>query len=340
MALCWEGFLVGNPASAIIPRFPYAAPNICVAAIQALVTVGVIISLNETLEVQRVEIHHNIGSTTDTNINSTDVRLAPDASEASPLLQRSNRSGSNLPHPASPLSFPQIWTSNVLSTMFAQFIISGHLGTFASLWAIFLSTPVNPIEKQHLPVHFSGGLGLQPRSIGIAMSVIGFAGIALQVILYPTLRDRFGTIRLWRAALFVFPILYILAPFCSPLASYVSKENLKKQAGSSSSVAVWLVVLGILVLYVGGRTCIVPATSLLINDCTPHPSVRGTIHTAGVISSNLSRSIFPPIALAAFGLGTSLGVVGLGFWFVAALAMLGCAASLWVTEGANGQVVT
>jgi hypothetical protein len=104
-------------------------------------------------------------------------------------------------------------------------------------------------------------------------------------------------------------------------------------------ILVWLSISFILLLFVIGRTGVTPATTLLINDCTPHPSVRGTIHTAGTVIGNLSRSLFPIIAFAIFGKGLEIGVVGLGFWCLACLGVVACVASQWVEQGSNGNEI-
>lgn len=178
---------------------------------------------------------------------------------------------------------------------------------------------------------------MQPHSVGIAMSAFGLAGIVLQILVYPSVQERWGTIKVWRGALCVFPIVYIIAPFCALVASLGKGEAVEEGAGLPSQIALWPALLFVLVLFAAGRTGVVPATSLLINDCTPHPSVRGTIHTTGVICTNLSKSVFPPMAFAVLGYGLKIGVMGLGFWFVAALAMVSCLASLRVNEGRNGE---
>ena len=148
------------------------------------------------------------------------------------------------------------------------------------------------------------------------------------MLIYPTLNDRWGTVQIWRKALLVFPFVYVLAPFLSLVAS--------ADIVRGKTVLVWLAMGFILLLFVIGRTGVTPATTLLINDCTPHPSVRGTIHTAGTTVGNISRSFFPVIAFIIFGSGLDVGIVGLGFWFVAALSVLACVASFWVREGSNG----
>ena len=165
------------------------------------------------------------------------------------------------------------------------------------------------------------------------MSTLGAVGVVLQLVIYPLLNDRFGTIRIWRSALFVFPIAYALAPFPALIASLsIASVTLK-------NLVIWLSVGCVLLLFILGRTGVTPATTLLINDCTPHPSVRGTIHTAGTVIGNLSRSLFPVIAFAIFGKGLDMGVVGLGFWCLAALGVTACVASRWVEQGENGREI-
>ena len=228
------------------------------------------------------------------------------------------------------LAFRRIWTFNVLCTMGSHFVIAGHLGTFSSLWAIFLSTPVGDAEARHPPFFFDGGLGMLPRDVGFAMALLGAIGVVLQLVVYPMLQDRFGTVRIWRTALRIFPIVYLIAPFPALVASAPS------QRGDTITALVWLATGAVIVMFIVGRTGVTPATTMLINDCTPHPSVRGTIHTAGTVIGNLGRSLFPVGALAIFGQGLRIGVVGLGFWCLMALAVLAYVASLWVTEGSNG----
>jgi hypothetical protein len=255
--------------------------------------------------------------------------------ETSPLIASSNNeTPSEQTHvPPQPqknkLPFRQIWTPNVISTMLSHFIIVGHLGTFSNLWAIFLTAPVGPPSSS--PIHFSGGLGMVPRDVGFALSLLGGISMLLQLVLYPMLQDRFGTLKIWRSALFIFPIVYLVAPYPSLVAS--------SSPAHSRTAATWLAMSAVLLLFTIGRTGVTPATTLLINDCTPHPSVRGTVHAAATVLGHLSRSIFPVAALTVFGQGLRVGVVGLGFWCLAVLAVASCVASGWVREGKNGKEI-
>ena len=337
------GLLSSEPGQGLLKSYPYAAPNLLVAAIYGIAAIGIFFGLEETLETlhhegsfarrlwnkltkllskKQTDDHFYSAINADDNLASPIVELSPTETQA-PIT----------PKKKATLEFSRIWTFNVLCTMLAHFIIAGHLGTFTNLWAIFLSTPVEPPSAQHPPIHFNGGLGWLPREVGFAMSTLGAIGVVLQMVIYPRLNDRFGTIKVWRGALFVFPIVYALAPFLALVAS----ANLG--SGGKEGIWVWLAMSFILLLFVVGRTGVTPATTLLINDCTPHPSVRGTIHTTGTVVGNFSRSLFPIVAFAIFGRGQKMGVVGLGFWCLSGLAILAVVASNWVREGSNGKEI-
>ena len=329
------GLLSSEHGHGILKAYPYAAPNMFIATMYALGATGVFFGLEETLEsLQNTEgsfarrlwkkLMQSRGVSDDHQYAALD---AEDDEATIPLtlpLQSPPKRKAKLP-------FQRIWTRNVICTLLAHFIIAGHLGTFTNLWAIFLSTPIGQAERQHPPFNFTGGLGMHPREVGFAMSALGVIGVTLQLVVYPMLNDRFGTVKIWQATLFIFPIVYILAPYPALVAS----EN----TNGDETVLVWMAMLFVLLLFVIGRTGVTPATTLLINDCTPHPSVRGTIHTAGTVIGNLSRSLFPIIAFSIFGKGLDVGIVGLGFWCLAGLAVTACIASRWVMEGSNGKEI-
>jgi MFS family permease len=318
---------------------PYALPNIFAAAMFATAAIGVFFGLEETLESLKKtdgSLARRLWNKLTTRKNSIDHDYTPIESEEpdSPVkMSQLSEHIENQEPPKKPnkLPFRRIWTWNVICTMLAHFIIAGHIATFTNLWAIFLSTPAEKSENQHPPIFFSGGLGMQPRDVGFAMSALGAVGVTLQLVIYPRLNDRFGTVNIWRSALYVFPIAYALAPFPALVGS--------ADFVSGKIVLVWLSIGFVLLLFIIGRTGVTPATTLLINDCTPHPSVRGTIHTAGTVIGNMSRSLFPIVAFTIFGKGLDVGVVGLGFWCLACLGVLACVASRWVTEGTNGKEI-
>ena len=318
--------------------YPYLLPNVLIAGLYFVAAALVLVFMEETLESlqgTKSTLIDRVSTKLEAKFSKKASKSKTGNSETSPLNPPTNNTPTeNTPLIAKPqnkakLPFRQIWTPNVLSTMLSHFIIVGHLGTFSNLWAIFLTAPVGP--RSHSPLHFTGGLGMVPRDVGFALSLLGGISMVLQLVLYPMLQDRFGTLRIWRTALFVFPIVYLVAPYPSLVASSLST--------SSRTATTWIAMSAVLLLFTIGRTGVTPATTLLINDCTPHPSVRGTVHAAATVLGHLSRSIFPVAALTVFGQGLRIGVVGLGFWCLAVLAVASCVASAWVREGRNGKEI-
>ncbi|KAF7548918.1 hypothetical protein G7Z17_g6747 [Cylindrodendrum hubeiense] len=344
------GFLVSpdkqHNTRSFVSKFPYAAPNIVIAAFHAILALAAIVVVKETLPTQ----HSHLGSlrrawarlgprglsdrTVREEVVDESSRLLGHQHAETPALSESVAS----PETAKPatLRFSQIWTFNVVATMAVYFLFHGHSGAFPSLWAIFLSTPVSSTRQQKLSFRLYGGLGMNPRGVGTVMSMQGAISVITQVLLYPTLNDWLGTIRLFRTGLLAFPVTYFIAPFPALVSFYATNQPSNTSRYAITEPCVWVSVAFVLLLYVCGRTGVAPATTLLINDSTPHPSVRATIHTTATIVSSLSRSIFPPIALGMFGHGLRIGFVELGFWFLSGVATLACLASMWVVEGDNG----
>ncbi|KAI0973943.1 major facilitator superfamily domain-containing protein [Xylaria arbuscula] len=237
------------------------------------------------------------------------------------------------------LPFRRIFTRNVSFTLVSHFFLAFHQGTFNSLWFVFLSTPVfNPADpdppgfKPHLPFRFTGGLGLPPRSVGLAMAILGVIGILLQLFLYPWLSARLGTVRSWRTFLFFFPVTYLILPFLSVVPSSTPPPNNK------TGLAIWVAIGGVLFVQVSARTFALPAQTILVNNCTPHPSVLGTVHGLGQSTSSLARTIGPVTGGWLYGLGLSHGLVGGVFWGMAGVAVAGLVFSFWVREGDGHEI--
>jgi hypothetical protein len=239
------------------------------------------------------------------------------------------------------LAFRRIFTPNVIWTLSANFLLAFHLGTFNSLWFVFLSTPVYDPAKgpespdavaRRLPFIFTGGLGLRPPEVGMAMAILGVIGIGLQLGVYPRLSTRLGTVGSWRMFLLFFPLTYCLVPYLSLVPSASPPPHAK------DGVEVWIAIAGVLFLQVVGRTFTLPAQTILVNNCTPHPSVLGTVHGIGQSVSSFARSIGPILGGFWYGLGLARGVVGAVFWGLSGVAALNIMASWFVREGDGHEI--
>lgn len=238
------------------------------------------------------------------------------------------------------LPFRRIFTYNVMCTLIAHTLLASHLGTFNSLWFVFLSTPVNdpahpdpPSYRRHLPFKFTGGLGMPPRDVGLAMAILGIIGIGMQLFIYPAVNAKFGTVKSWRVALYCFPVAYLLVPFLSIVPSKTPPPAEK------DGTLVWIALCFVLFIQVTGRTFALPATTILVNNACPHPSVLGTMHGLGQSVSSLSRTLGPTIGGALYGLGLRKGIVGAVFWGLSGLALCNCLASNWVKEGDGHEIM-
>ncbi|KAF7565771.1 PTR2, Dipeptide-tripeptide permease [Pyrenophora tritici-repentis] len=123
------------------------------------------------------------------------------------------------------LPFRRIWTANLSTTLLAHGVLAMHVGTFNGLWNLHLSTPRYDLEHPHptgfIPhgIFFTGGLGMPPSRIGLALAIIGVIGIPLQLLVYPRLSHRLGTTSCYRIFLALFPVMYTITPFLSLVPS-------------------------------------------------------------------------------------------------------------------------
>ena len=173
---------------------------------------------------------------------------------------------------------------------------------------------------------------MPPRSVGFAMAVLGVIGISLQLLVYPAVNARLGTLRSFRYSLCLFPLTYTLTPYLSTIHSSVAPPN------QASGILVWLALSCVLLVQVVGRTFALPATIILINNCSPHPSVLGTIHGIAQSVSSASRTIGPVLGGWGYGKGLQVGVVGAVWWAGAGVAGGGWLLSGLVREGDGHEI--
>ncbi|TQB75254.1 hypothetical protein MPDQ_003507 [Monascus purpureus] len=236
------------------------------------------------------------------------------------------------------LPFRRIWTKNVLCTLLAQAFFDFQMGAFNNLWLLFLSTPRhNPDDPsappQSLPFIFTGGLGMPPQTVGLATSILGIIGMALQFTIYPTIHGKLGTTKSYQYFLTLFPLAYAFAPYISLAPSSSPPPS------QATGFAIWLSIAIVLFLQVTARTFTLPTSIILLNNCSPHPSVLGTIHGIGQSVSSAFRTIGPIFSGAWYGLGLEIGVVGIAWWLVALVSVLGCLAAIFVYEGSGHEIL-
>jgi len=237
------------------------------------------------------------------------------------------------------LPFRRIFTRNVCITVLARGLLAMHIGTFANLWYVFLSTPrdiSHPADASRPGkdiFHFTGGLALPPPKIGLALSILGGLGIAIQLFLYPKLSHAFGTITTFRLSLLLFPVVYFVTPFLALLPSSTPAPL------AASGPYIWLGLLSFLGLHVLARTFAMPSATILVNNCCPHPSVLSTIHGVAQSVSSGMRMLGPIAGGWGFGVGLNAGIVGAAFWVLMCLASVGALVGGACREGTGHEIV-
>ena len=174
---------------------------------------------------------------------------------------------------------------------------------------------------------------MPPRTVGFAMSVLGVIGISLQLFVYPTVNQKLGTLRSYRWFLCLFPFAYCLAPYLAIVHSSTSPPT------QASGPLLWAALAGVVFLHGLARTFALPANTILVNNCSPHPSVLGTLHGIAQSVSSASRTVGPVAAGWLYGLGLRKGVVGGVWWGLGGVAIMGQVASGWAYEGSGHEIL-
>ncbi|ATY65369.1 MFS transporter [Cordyceps militaris] len=334
-----------------VQKYPFALPSLMNVLALSLVTLIVMLFLEETSPSRRhlhdpsLAVGQRIAQRLFGNKPSTGYsRLT--ATESCALDDMSDQQAdAPQPAPRRPptirrLPFSRLWTSNVIFTLITTAFYDFHLGAFGNIWSLFLSTPryidsaAASSAKRSLPLLFTGGLGMPAATVGIATSFLGIIGMGLQLTMYPSVHARLGTMRSFRWFLLLFPVCYFMVPYLSILPSTSDGTS----DAAASGPLVWLGILWVLLLAVAARTFTLPTSIILLNNCSPHPSVLGTIHGLGQSVSAGFRTVGPVVGGWWYGYGLDIGMVAWGWWSVALVSAVGCLTALGMYEGSGHEV--
>jgi hypothetical protein len=164
---------------------------------------------------------------------------------------------------------------------------------------------------------------MAPGAVGISMAVLGACGIVQQLLLYRPVHARLGSARCYQYFSLLFPVGYALTPGLLFI---------------TNRVALWTGIAAVSCLLVTARTFTLPATIVLLNNCTPHPSVLGTVHGLGQSISAGFRTIGPIVGGYWDGHSSLNGISGGSWWMVAFIACIGSFATFMVREGSGHEI--
>ncbi|KAM0147423.1 hypothetical protein ACHAQE_003368 [Botrytis cinerea] len=329
-------------------KYPYALPNLFNASLLLLSLLLVILGLEEThidrqhLSDPGIKLGRLVARTVCCKSRQAKYALLG-VEENMNDVEMTRPSGHNTEpkssyKPRAKLPLRHLLRRNVIATMVAHGLIQGHTSAFQNLWFLFLSTPrfdpanSEPRYTPHPPLFFTGGLGLPPATIGTAIGIIGAMGLMLQFGIYSWVTHRLGVLYAYRYSLVLFPLAYALAPFLALLPTKSESPH------AADGPLIWIVICSLLFVIVIGRTFALPSSLILINNCTPHPSVLSTIHGIAQSVSAGSRTLGPLIFSAVYGQGLKKGMVGMAWWILMIEACVAFGASWLVYEGSGHEV--
>lgn len=202
---------------------------------------------------------------------------------------------------------------------------------FSSVLPLFLSAPrlerepyVQRRLTQSISYALTGGLGMPATSVGLALTILGAVGLTVQLTVFPMVHSRLGTVRcFWLFSAF-FPVGYAVMPVLTLL---------------SSKAVLWAGIFSTLSILVIARTFTLPATIVLLNNSSPHPSVLGTVHAIGQSVSAGFRTIGAIVGGSWYGIGLQNGSSSEAWWKVGVVAVFGFFAACLVTEGSGHEII-
>ncbi|KAF2453136.1 major facilitator superfamily domain-containing protein [Lineolata rhizophorae] len=308
--------LAGNPEGVgWMVEYPYALPGVVNAAVLGGTLALAVLGLRETapgkegedwgIKVRRImgrawrrliSSDQPVGYTEVQSDEPSDTPQEKDGFEDDDVLSKHTKA----PAPRHRISFRRIWTREVVAAITSFGLLRLHNSAFMHTFAVFFSLPI-AANKHPTAISFTGGLGLPSASVGLWLSLVGLAGIPLQLLAYPRIQARLGTLGVFRVALCLFPPVYAAAPYLALVRP-------------AAGVARWMAIAAVLFVQVVARKFAIPSTVVLLTDAAPARSVLGTVHGAGNMVSSLARAIGPAVGGLVLSWGMERGVVGVVWW--------------------------
>ncbi|KAJ1818691.1 hypothetical protein LPJ60_004188 [Coemansia sp. RSA 2675] len=245
--------------------FPYLLPCLIGSTVAAVGLVAGILNFKETLiRPTQPAPEANVGST-----ESSPLLAQPATTSAVPVKQNSIRS---------------LLTPLVLRVMITNAFMCLAYTMCDQLYPIFAAT--DPRD---------GGLGLDPRSIGISLGIEGIVVVYIQLVVYPRLERKYGVLYCYRRGL-SFAIPYLVSmPFLSIIALH-----LQNQAGTSATsmliekIVMWTILMSLMTMRITSSVMAFTSINMMITNMAPTRADLGLMNGTQQLAMSMVR-IFAPI---------------------------------------------
>ncbi|KAJ2741487.1 hypothetical protein GGI20_005158 [Coemansia sp. BCRC 34301] len=142
-----------------------------------------------------------------------------------------------------------------------------------------------------------GGLGLDPRSIGLSLGIEGIVVVYLQLVVYPRLERKYGVLYCYRRGL-SFAIPYLV---CMPFLSIIALQ-LQTQTGASvffmsyEYIAMWVLLMSFMTMRITSNVLAYTSINLMITNMAPSRADLGFMNGTQQLAMSVMRIFAPAVS--------------------------------------------
>jgi MFS family permease len=180
-----------------------------------------------------------------------------------------------------------------------------------------MSKATPPEGDTRLPFYFSGGFGWTTQQNGMFLAIQGALQMFAQLIVFPWMSKRLGSLRTFWITLSLYPILYLLAPYLALLPEHLRIPGL----------------MALLIGKVTFQSLSYPSLAIILANSSPSKRVLGTLNGAAASSMSICRGFGPTVSGFMDGVGEAKHMSGLAWWTIAGVALIGWGPGFMMQEG-------
>lgn len=191
-----------------------------------------------------------------------------------------------------------------------------HTISLEQLLPILMSRAESTGENSNLPFYFKGGFHLSTQTNGLILGIQGVLQMVAQLIIFPWITKRLGSLRTFLLTVTLYPFLYIVAPYLALLPKDLRIPG----------------IVLLLVWKVTAQALSYPSLAIMLTNASPSKKVLGTLNGAAMASASVMRGFGPTVSGAVDSIGDRIGMSGLAWWTIAGVAMIGWGPCVFMKE--------
>ncbi|KAJ2656641.1 hypothetical protein IW148_005542 [Coemansia sp. RSA 1199] len=229
----------------------------------------------------------------------TPVAAVPEAqesgaiSESTPLIAKQS---------SEQLSMLSLLTPTCRRVLTINILMCLAISMYYHIYSMFAASPPR-----------DGGLGFNTQGIGISLAISGLVVIYLQLVAYPKLVQKYGTLRCCQIGLLGMVPVFFAIPFLSLLSARVERligdrvpvdllvsQSWISRAGLEYSV-LWTLLLALLLARMVGDILAFTSINLIVSNIAPTKTTLGAMNGMQQFSSTCTRIVGPMLSGTLWG---------------------------------------